>query len=259
MRSFLLGAEREGAFNIPFKVESGGGWTNPYVTDGLLLMWDGIWNAGGGEHDDELRCVDISGNGHDAAFPAGWSLSEGGILKANKSIMWCDRTSGDYDAMSGGYTLEVALTEGTDTNKGGILSVGPNCMVYRYNASYVTGRCSNNYGGVGVDVPQTSLYYARASGTIHHLALAVDVTGSKTMQFIDGVLVATNDGGALGGTTTASLNAFQLSGNGWVKTSTTDGLDGTAIYHCARVYSRVLTADEIAANYAVDKARFNLP
>jgi hypothetical protein len=29
---------------------------------------------------------------------------------------------------------------------------------------------------------------------------------------------------------------------------------------CAvRLYSRALTADEIAANYAVDKARFNLP
>ena len=26
-----------------------------------------------------------------------------------------------------------------------------------------------------------------------------------------------------------------------------------------RIYSRVLTADEIAANYAIDKARFNLP
>ena len=23
-------------------------WTNPYVTDGLVAMWDGEWNAGGG-------------------------------------------------------------------------------------------------------------------------------------------------------------------------------------------------------------------
>lgn len=30
------------------------------------------------------------------------------------------------------------------------------------------------------------------------------------------------------------------------------------IYHI-RAYSRALTADEIAHNYAVDKARFNLP
>ena len=26
------------------------GWKNPYVTDGLIAMWDGEWNAGGGVH-----------------------------------------------------------------------------------------------------------------------------------------------------------------------------------------------------------------
>ena len=30
-------------------------------------------------------------------------------------------------------------------------------------------------------------------------------------------------------------------------------------FHCCRIYNRALTAAEIAANYAVDKARFNLP
>ena len=23
-------------------------WINPYITDGLIAMWDGEWNAGGG-------------------------------------------------------------------------------------------------------------------------------------------------------------------------------------------------------------------
>ena len=27
---------------------AGGGWKNPYVTDGLVAMWDGEWNVGGG-------------------------------------------------------------------------------------------------------------------------------------------------------------------------------------------------------------------
>ena len=27
------------------------GWTNPYVTDGLVAMWDGEWNVAGGVHD----------------------------------------------------------------------------------------------------------------------------------------------------------------------------------------------------------------
>ena len=29
--------------------------------------------------------------------------------------------------------------------------------------------------------------------------------------------------------------------------------------YCVRLYSRALTADEVAHNYAVDKERFNLP
>ena len=29
-----------------------GGWKNPYVTDGLVAMWDGEWNAGPGKHDN---------------------------------------------------------------------------------------------------------------------------------------------------------------------------------------------------------------
>ena len=33
----------------------------------------------------------------------------------------------------------------------------------------------------------------------------------------------------------------------------------TGQYHCLRLYSRALTAAEIAHNYAIDKARFNLP
>lgn len=28
-------------------------WTNPYVTDGLIAMWDGEWNAGPGIHDPQ--------------------------------------------------------------------------------------------------------------------------------------------------------------------------------------------------------------
>ena len=36
-------------------------WKNPYVTDGLIAMWDGIWNAGPGTHADDfsswLPCV----------------------------------------------------------------------------------------------------------------------------------------------------------------------------------------------------------
>ena len=38
-------------------------WTNPYVTDGLVAMWDGEWNAGGGIHDaNATTWKDLIGN-----------------------------------------------------------------------------------------------------------------------------------------------------------------------------------------------------
>lgn len=42
------------------------------------------------------------------------------------------------------------------------------------------------------------------------------------------------------------------------QTNTNDGYYVGDIY-CVRYYDRALTESEIAANYAVDKARFNLP
>ena len=43
-----------------------GGWVNPYVPDGLVAMWDGEWNAGGGVHDPNATVwKDLSGNGYD--------------------------------------------------------------------------------------------------------------------------------------------------------------------------------------------------
>ena len=38
-------------------------WVNPYVTDGLVAMWDGEWNAGGGVHDPNATVwKDLVGN-----------------------------------------------------------------------------------------------------------------------------------------------------------------------------------------------------
>lgn len=55
--SFRLGARQF------FERLGGGGWANPYVTDGLVAMWDGEWNAGGGVHEDApTEIADIVGN-----------------------------------------------------------------------------------------------------------------------------------------------------------------------------------------------------
>ena len=59
----MLVAARTGAW------AKAGGWVNPYVTDGLVAMWDGEWNAGDGIRNVFLPVIkDITGSGRDLIF-----------------------------------------------------------------------------------------------------------------------------------------------------------------------------------------------
>lgn len=44
-----------------YERKSGGAWVNPYVTDGLVSMFDGEWNNGGGVHSDTELSDIVSG------------------------------------------------------------------------------------------------------------------------------------------------------------------------------------------------------
>ena len=54
-----------------------GSWKNPYVTDGLVAMWDGEWNAGGGIHDSNTKVwKDLTGVCGDFAITEHGSFSD---------------------------------------------------------------------------------------------------------------------------------------------------------------------------------------
>ena len=47
-------------------------YNNPYITDGLIAMWDGEWNSGFGVHDDNSSIwKDLSFNGYDLTVNGG--------------------------------------------------------------------------------------------------------------------------------------------------------------------------------------------
>lgn len=37
------------------QTEDSAKWENPYITDGLVALWDGEWNAGFGKHLDFMK------------------------------------------------------------------------------------------------------------------------------------------------------------------------------------------------------------
>jgi len=67
------------------------------------------------------------------------------------------------------------------------------------------------------------------------------------------------DGSSATGIARVGFNQMNYNGfgiDGW-NNNATHAFRGKI--YCVRLYSRALTADEIAANYAIDKIRFNLP
>lgn len=68
-------------------LSGGKGWKNPYITDGLIAMWDGEWNDGCGVHD--------------AAATTWLDIVGGKILTLNGSAVFGENYMGTTDDVSG--------------------------------------------------------------------------------------------------------------------------------------------------------------
>ena len=110
---FAMGKPTRGAMGAAGASQtSASGWVNPYVTDGLIAMWDGEWNAGGGVHDPEATVwKDLSGYGYDLPLPSSFSVGSDNMLALSKEGAIMRRPQSVYEAIvaSGGYTIEVAF------------------------------------------------------------------------------------------------------------------------------------------------------
>lgn len=213
---------------------AGGGWKNPYVTDGLVAMWDGEWNAGPELHDPNvLTWVDISGNGHDMS------------LVSNVRIVGTN-----YIQRRDGYAYA------------GIVSI-PNS-----SWSHVEACLSRSMGhaldlgfpSVHREIHRTStrtFFNGNSLWVNHALSYCISVgygtDGIALSCYLDGTQVTFGSGGS-------AYSALSGSKEGVIRLGHDNNSWGFAgRYYNIRLYSRALTAAEIAANYAIDKARFNLP
>lgn len=222
----VLGKKRIGGF-IPLTARS-------YVQDGLIAMWDGIENAGWGTHVAAATTwKDLSGNGYDLTLMNGAHFDANSLITAGRnSVSALLSTTLPY------ATIEVC-------------------------AFYDSSRSSSRLVCFGNSIDSSRLLKCAPNGIQYYNGnYVITVSESKSMRtwaatysdaatpYIDGQLA----------TGTVSTNR-------WDYRTGTFGLSGSnnysswnfvGNYYCVRLYSRALTADEIAANYAVDKARFNL-
>ena len=221
----LLGArqffERRGA-KVPTAAD--------YVQTGLVAMWDGIENAGWGVHNPNATVWKNLVNGDTFNIKSGNSFSADALVTTVRT---------DYGAVpmysvteENAYTFEVvgaSLVSGT--NIGGLpYSGGPVFNAFA-NWSATSSYCTACGGNMSVNdsgpVGKRKSFGLRVSGdswTLFSAMFGVEKSGTWTKT-----------ASRYGGTVNANVEECSI-----------------------RLYSRALTAAEIAHNYAIDKLRFNL-
>ena len=235
----LLGARQ-------FFERRGGGWQNPYVTDGLVAMWDGEWNAGGGVHDPNATVwKDLVGT-RDATLSGTYSWGEKSWRRDNNS------------------STNAALPD---------IPIGAGLMIeycsILNNAGDNNFRDFSNTTGGRFEIIQSSngqlnVYYVNYNGTGVQRGFGVGTGTSRTSRTIAvgwdslGIVYSVN-GSSLGYDRTVNTPISSSYGNVGLNVGKYSSLYEDADYFSIRVYNRILADSEIAANYAIDKARFNLP
>ena len=223
-----------------------------YVQNGLVSMFDGVENAGKGVHQTGTLTswVDLI-----SEYPV--TIVNGAVagddyldFSTNAAYAIPDGQRDNVPTRGGPYTLEVIFVF-PQPGGGGIIYAGP-----------YSGTARNVVIPMRISSGQAQIAFSRANSGItwidlgesnplgvQHLSIT-NSGNSKPNAILNGTtLTVSNTSNNFASTT----NYF---GNG--ASSVASVARGVPKYYHARLYNRVLTSAEIATNYAIDKARFNL-
>ena len=217
-------------------------WENPYVTDGLVAMWDGEWNAGGGDHDANGGLVEILSGTETFCRRGAYSIGNNSII-CNAVVISSPFITSLNSLNNGCLTIEVCGNATSRAcNMGGNRPFVGN-MIWSNDGYYmVHSSCTDS-----------ALQSSWATGLVqtYRSQRALTISNDTVTWWVNGTF---NSSAQKTKQIEVVGNEFPIWGNDYSFTFTESG------EFCAlRIYSRALTAAEIAANYAVDKQRFNLP
>ena len=242
----MLGA-RTGAWAQP-----GGGvpTARDYVQHGLIAMWDGIENAGWGTHSPNSTVWKDLIHGIELVSQGGNSWGDN-YLQANEQ--WITRQNTDFDYLKtafidapvisgGGYTIEFCGFIDSDSGGNVFGDRYINVLIFVYGTKICgwLGNGNNTESSLLVNEDGCVSFIVRNTGggfeNVSYVNGMVSNKYSRTNYFNSKI------GKAFG------VGKGEYSSWGFA----------TGKYRSVRMYSRALTADEIDANYAIDKVRFNL-
>jgi hypothetical protein len=224
-----------------------------YMQDELVVMWDGIENAGWGVHSDSIVRWEDNVSNQVATIPTNsdvYTWEPDGLKRVGTKGMTFSTSYIKQTNNSDAYTLEFVFwapnaTRGNST-KGFLVSSNNQVrLTFQSNDTLNIIIDSASYPSTGLTAPILQPHYyawiktSTPNGTKYNAAVYVDAI-SKGSSVVAGTSF-----------TSGGITIFRAN-NDWES-------ETTMKMYALRIYSRALTADEIARNYAIDKARFNLP
>ena len=239
---------------------SGAVAANPYVTDGLVLCFDGEWNAGFGVHDPAATVwKDLSASGNDAAFVR---LAAGGEWLDNA---YSFATNGHFQTQSS-VALGASFTVQTVTDHSGYVHLG-NTWPWLFGSADGKFQIYPSSGAPNLVLNADGLiggsHRSQFTWTDRHCLTAMFNVSSNAL--FQGTTPG-NWGSAGNASTGPASQTFCIGGCDATFAENNKG-NGTAAayrtaraartpYHAVRVYNRILTPEELEKHRAVDEARF---
>ena len=214
---------------------------NPYVTDGLVAMWDAEWNCVLGLHSmDTTKWNDIV-SGYNLALASGTPTWEdkANVINGKWGIVNPKLQALFTAANKNNLSYELCFSALPYNIKGTVLGFNNALIGTIANASNIGDWC---WSGSWI---QSNKFKTTRKGT---LSVVRNGQTSHTDEYEDGKFF----GGKTGTTGDTSYRTF---GIGYGYGQWNNAPTGIKI-HCIRVYNRMLTADEIQKNKDIDTNRF---
>lgn len=224
---------------------------NPYVTDGLVAHFDGIWNADLGRHDlTATEWTDLVSGNHTISSAAISFASDALNIQSSAISINLNSDAAIKAISSGEFTIEVVgfIEAFTPTRFSWISDYAGSAYAARHICLMTHSDCGlfvlarlgdlAHISSHGTDTAPCAAY----GNIVAHIA---DQTGHNVFFYKNGIR---QTGRKCTQNPTPSALFISSIPNGPV-----------GKHHALRIYSRPLSEAEIATNYEIDRARFHLP
>lgn len=224
----------------------------PYVTNGLIAMWDAEWNRRCLLHDPSFgKLADLCHTGNDLVIDPAYGELHGNFLHCSGLGIAATGPAElpAFDQQQIEIVFRFIAPKGETNHVLADLYRGPRYVDDRYRRRFSLYVRTNTYLGFS---SRSGTYLAPFANRVNSVSVFCDIAKSEESIVEEGFAITVS---ANGGDPTA---LFQLPGCSTPAITPTLGASAECDIYSIRIYSRQLSIDEVTHNYNIDKARFDL-